>query len=228
MKRLQRLKLLWLNSYIGPFMLIAVIYGILFGGPTAIFSKSMDLVSIILSITGSMFFYFSIFILGITALYIGLNVKVLLSFGISRKDSTQIWNDILLYGTLFISGFSWLYFTVIVKRIQPGFGARVLNMDMNALSLNDHLRLVLLLGLTVFLLLNIFSFVTAVGGKYGILCIVGMISLVIAAGLFLVPLIVGLVVWGTHYYAMIVGLAAAGIILWSVTRHYVIRMEVSR
>lgn len=230
MKRLDRLIIILKHSKLGMFAFISLLYGVLFGGMFNI-SMVMHKKETILDFVKTMYFsgggYFCIFVIAIVILFVAQNTKLFLSLSMPKKDIFKIWNDLVLY--MASIGSIILYSILIITINDAEFlSKRILNMNINAMALVDHLKLFLIIILVVATIIIIGSIIAAIGNNYGLFIAFGLLGIFLSLIIFSIPLIKTTLFWGDYLLIKIITLILIDVLLWFINRKLIYNTEVVR
>lgn len=213
------------------FILMGISYGFIFGGIgqiESVVNGNFNLIQALISMALSAIGYLLMFLAIMLIVYNSQGVKVLLSIGIGRKNLIQCWRDLNL---LFIGFSAVLAIGVNIYlslRGDHNFSGRLLDIDINELSFLSNLKLFVTAMIFIVAAFGVLTLMVWIGNHFGWKELVSFIAVIVSGLIVAIPTISHMLVWGEHYYVIMLVLALVGGLSYWVSYRLVNTLEVKR
>lgn len=209
-------------------LLIALIYGFVFGGMMSLFEKNMNIWDAIKSTLNITVAYGFMFLLIIVIVYVTTVIKMYISINMTRQEVIKMWSGFVLVNVVLTGVFT--YCVVLYNLLKPKefLNPRVFNMDINHINVLTALEIFGLLLLVIVSIYIYSSLISAFGNIYGAINAISVLLLTITVGVKLFPALIGVVVWGTHLLSLVIFLVLFNILGYIACRKLITMTEVAR
>lgn len=225
-----RLKLVLTFTNFHLFALIAIIYGVFFGGllnlSDALSGETSARAAMATSFTTGGF-YFCFFSVAMIIIFVTMNTKLFKSFSVSEKIIQKMWHDLTIIVTLVNTII--LMAVILLLKTTADYHVRILNMDIITGGISVYIILALLIALATLFTIQLMTLLSNIGNHHGLLYALGSSILVLSTALFLgVDFVKHVIFWGEHVLPITAGTLILTIILYLINKRMLRNIEVGR
>ncbi|MBC7959151.1 MAG: hypothetical protein H7X94_04715, partial [Vallitaleaceae bacterium] len=199
MRAIDRFRVVRVSTNFNLLLIMGVAYGLLFGGIGQGFALAAGETTIgkfFLTILMYGAIYECMFLFVIIVVIIAINIKGFLSLGMERRTVYQIWRDVIVAFTIFMTlvfnGVIWAGVHMDGTLIK----ARALNINFNDPKLGEIILLAVFITLLMLFLNLSGSVITNIGNRFGLTSCFGTICILVGGIVLSIPSIIKLALWG--------------------------------